>query len=141
MNENTLRKAKSVAEERFRKYEERLIPTGIESFKRVMKTRMSPKGIENYERMVKFGLKTYTRQAMEEVVLEELATKEILDEEGIFGNIRVSYLNFGRTICRGKRSHGGVALQKVVIAEKVKFKNYGLNEKILDKIANRMISL
>jgi len=61
--------------------------------------------------------------------------KAVLDDNGILANQRIMYLNFARALFRAKGHQGGVALRKVVTAEKAKFVQYGLDPTILDEIA------
>jgi hypothetical protein len=73
------------------------------------------------------------RQA--EIVTIEVCAREKMDDLGILGSFRIPYLNFVRAIYRGSGSQSGVALQKVVTAEKAKFVSYGLDATTLDNIA------
>jgi len=68
------------------------------------------------------------------IVALEIRIREKLDDVGIFGSFRISYLNFGRALFRAKGSQSGVALQKVATAEKAKFTSYGLDPEVLDEI-------
>lgn len=69
-----------------------------------------------------------------QIVACETVVRELLDDQGILGSFRISYLNFCRALHRAKGSQGGVALQKVATAEKAKFVSYGLVSSILDSI-------
>jgi len=73
------------------------------------------------------------RQA--EIVTFETAVREKLDDYGIIGNFRVMYLNFARAIYRASGHNSGIALKKIVTAEKAKFTQYGLDPAILDEVA------
>jgi len=79
-------------------------------------------------------------QAMQTaLVTMEDRIAEILDNEGIIGNFRIPYLNFGRTLFRAKGHNSGVALQKIASAEKAKWVALGCDPAILDKIATVVI--
>jgi len=69
-----------------------------------------------------------------QIVALEIRIREKLDDMGVLGSFRISYLNFGRALFRAKGSQSGVALQKVATAEKAKFVSYGLDPEILDEI-------
>jgi len=77
------------------------------------------------------------RQA--EIVTIEVCVREHLDDEGVMGSFRIPYLNFARAIYSKSGSQSGVALQKVVTAEKAKFSSYGLDGDILDTCASCVV--
>lgn len=73
------------------------------------------------------------RQA--EIVTIEVCAREKMDDLGIMGSFRISYLNFVRAIYRAAGAQSGAALQKMVTAEKAKFVSYGLDPTTLDAVA------
>jgi len=74
-----------------------------------------------------------------QIVAIEVRIREKLDDMGVLGSFRISYLNFGRALFRAKGSQSGIALQKVATAEKAKFVSYGLDPEILDEIIGFVI--
>jgi hypothetical protein len=79
------------------------------------------------------------RQA--EIVTIEVCCREKLDDAGVMGSFRIPYLNFVRAIYRGSGSNSGIALQKVVTAEKAKFVSYGLDSSLLDLVASCVVGV
>jgi len=76
------------------------------------------------------------QQAQQKLITDfETKVKAVLDDNGILANQRIMYLNFARALFRAKGHQGGVALRKIVTAEKAKFVQYGLDPTILDEIA------
>jgi len=76
-------------------------------------------------------------QAM--IVEMEKAVRNILDDEGILGVLRVPYLNFARALFRAKGHQSGLALKKIATAWKAKAVAEGLDPVILDKIIKAVI--
>jgi len=80
------------------------------------------------------------QEEMQAIIVEkETAIRNILDDNGIVGVMRVPYLNFGRTLIRAMGHQSGLALRKLADAEKAKFVAIGLDSTILDKIADAVI--
>ena len=77
--------------------------------------------------------------AQAQIVAIEVRVREKLDDMGVLGSFRISYLNFARALFRARGSQSGVALQKVATAEKAKFFAYGLESEILDEIIGFVI--
>ena len=77
--------------------------------------------------------------AQAQIVAIEVRVREKLDDMGVLGSFRISYLNFARALYRARGSQSGVALQKVATAEKAKFFSYGLESEILDEIIGFVI--
>lgn len=74
-----------------------------------------------------------------EIVTIETCVRQKLDDNGVLGNFRVMYLNFARAIYRASGHNAGIALQKIVTAEKAKFVQYGLDASLLDDVATCVI--
>ena len=73
------------------------------------------------------------------LVSTELAVREVLDDNGIMGTLRINYLNFARALFRAKGRQSGVALRKQATAEKAKFVALGCDPTILDTIIYKVI--
>jgi len=69
----------------------------------------------------------------------EKKVRDILDENGIFGNFRIPYLNLARALFRAKGHQSGLALQKTAGAWKAKAIAEGLDPDIVDKIIHTVI--
>lgn len=79
------------------------------------------------------------RQA--EIVIIEVCCRNKLDDAGIQGSFRVPYLNFVRALYGKSGSQSGLALSKVVTAEKAKFVSYGLDATLLDQVASCVVGI
>ena len=79
------------------------------------------------------------KELQSEIVTMEETVKGILDENGIFGNFRIPYLNFARALFRAKGHQSGLALRKYATCEKAKWVEAGLDPTILDTIINAVI--
>jgi len=108
---------------RTRKYELAVIPANVEAKFTALKPLMQDL--------------QEARQA--EIVTIETCVRQKLDDAGVLGNARVSYLNFARAIYRASGHQSGVALSKVVTAEKAKFTSYGLDGDLLDACASCVV--
>lgn len=76
-------------------------------------------------------------QAM--IVEVETCVREVCDEHGIVGNMRIPYLNFARALIRAKGHNSGLALVNIKNAEKAKFTALGLDPDILDEVAKCVV--
>lgn len=104
---------------RARKYELGVIPSNVEA----KFTALKPLMLDLQE----------ARQA--EIVLIEKCARGQLDTNGIIGTMRIAYLNFVRAVYRASGAQSGMALQKMVTAEKAKALAYGLDTDLLDSVA------
>jgi hypothetical protein len=105
---------------RLRKYELGVIPANVEA----KFTALKPLMVDLQE----------ARQA--EIVMIESCVRSKLDDYGIIGNSRIPYLNFVRSIYHHAGAQGGVALQKLVSAEKAKWTEMGFDASVLDDVAS-----
>jgi len=83
------------------------------------------------------------QQQAEQTALVDMENRiqAILDEEGIVGNFRIPYLNFGRRLFEAKGHNSGLALVKIANAEKAKYVALGCDPTILDKIMSIVIGV
>jgi len=108
------------AQTRVRKYELGVIPANVEA----KFTALKPLMVDLQE----------ARQA--EIVMIETCARGKLDDYGIIGNARIGYLNFVRAIYHHAGSQKGIALNKLVSAEKAKWVEMGYDPNILDDLAS-----
>jgi hypothetical protein len=73
------------------------------------------------------------------IVAMEESIRSYLDGLGVVGNLRIPYLNFGRTLFKTKGSTAGIALQKKATAEKAKWVSLGFDATILEKVVALVI--
>jgi len=69
----------------------------------------------------------------------EKRVRSILDENGIFGNFRIPYLNLGRALLRARGHQSGLALRKIANGWKQKAIAEGLEPDIVDSIIEAVI--
>ena len=69
----------------------------------------------------------------------EKRVRDILDENGIFGNFRIPYLNLARALFRASGRQSGLALRKTANAWKQKAIAEGLDPAIVDSIIEAVI--
>ena len=69
----------------------------------------------------------------------EKKVRDVLDENGIFGNFRIPYLNLARALFRAKGHQSGLALKKIANGWKQKAVAEGLDPDIVDKIIETVI--
>lgn len=81
------------------------------------------------------------QQQAQQTALVDMESRiaEVLDANGIVGNFRIPYLNYGRALFRAKGHNSGQALVKIAEAEKAKFVALGCDPTILDKIRDIVI--
>jgi len=81
------------------------------------------------------------QEEMQALIVDvETCVREVCDEHGVVGNLRVPYLNFARALIRAKGHNSGLALVKIKDAEKAKFVALGLDADILDEVAKCVVA-